>query len=377
MGGAVTQAVLRRLHRWIGLALALPLVVQALTGFILAADPFTSAIQNIPSSGGPLIRPDDLRNADVLAILNAASASVAADLVPVRWRVSPNAVIAVDFAPLGHQQPTAQVAVDALSSRVMSMRNDPDGFYRWVHSVHETLLLGPLGRGVIGWVGVALLLLALSGIPLWWPARGRWQAGFTVSRRAHGWRFQRELHGAAGIWMMALLLLQSVSGVALAFPQTFRAIAGLPAQGTRGGPVAGGAKVDPVRSIVAGVAAAEAAVPQAVLLDFRFPAVPGRPMMAVLLPPGRWAGTPATIVFMDPATARVLSIQDPGTASTGASVLNWLRALHEGGAAGPGGRVLICLFAIVLPLFPVTGIVMWTLRWRMRRRLALRQSANE
>ena len=38
MGRTVTRAVLRRVHRWIGLALALPLILQALTGLVLAAE---------------------------------------------------------------------------------------------------------------------------------------------------------------------------------------------------------------------------------------------------------------------------------------------------------------------------------------------------
>jgi uncharacterized iron-regulated membrane protein len=373
MGRTVIGSLLRRLHRWVGLALALPLIVQALTGLIMMADPFVASIRGVPSGNGLLTEPDDLRNLDAMAILATARAAVAADLVPTRWRVEPDAIIAVDFAQPGHQQAVAQVAVDTMFTTVISVRRDPDSFYRWVHSVHETLLMGPTGRGIVGWIGVALLLMALLGIPLWWPPGRRWKTGFTISHGAGGWRLQRELHGAAGIWLVALLLLQSVSGIALAFPQTARMIAGLPVpasrgQGTQGGGASSGAPVDPVRSIADGVAAAQAAVPWGLLRDLRRPAVPGRPMIAVLLPPGRWEGSPGAVVSMDPVTARVLSVQDPKTATVGVGVLNWLRALHEGGAAGPLGRAVMCLFAVALPLFPVTGIAMWTLRWRSRKR---------
>ncbi|MEA2739978.1 MAG: hypothetical protein QOH05_3285 [Acetobacteraceae bacterium] len=368
----MTRSLLRRVHRWIGLALALPLILEALTGLIMAADPFVASIVEIPSANGSLSAPDDLRGMDVAAILATARAAASVELVPVRWRVQPDAVVAVDFAVPGQQQPAEQVAVDAVLDRVVSVRRDPDTFYRWVHLLHETLLLGATGRDITGWFGVGLLLLGLSGIPIWWPPRRRWRTGFTIARGASGWRLQRDLHGAAGIWLIVLLLLQSLSGVTMAFPRTARALVGLPEPPRRADRPAPGAPIDPARAIAAGVAAAEAAMPEALLLDLRLPAVAGRPMMAFLLPPGRWEGSPRAVVTMDPTTARVLSMQDPATTPAGASVLNWLRAVHQGGAAGPAGRVLLCLFGLAMPLFPVTGIAMWVLRRRRRGRAATR-----
>ena len=369
----MTRAVLRRLHRWIGLVLVLPLIIQAVTGLIMAADPFIAAVLDVPPSNGWLSEPDDLLGVDVATILAAARTAVPEDVVPVRWRVDPDAIVAVDFAAPGHREAVAEVGVDALFTTVAWVRRDPGGFYRWVHSLHETLLMGARGRRLVGAIGIGLLLLGLSGIPLWWPKRGRWRAGVTVSRGASGWRLQRELHGAAGFWILALLLVQSISGIAMAFPQTARAIFGFPEAAPRRAHVSGAAKVDPVHSMVAGVAAAQAALPGAKLLDLRVPAVPGWPMMAVLLPSGHWQGSPPAIVTMDRATGRVLSMQDPETGSLGMSALNWLRAWHEGGAGGPAGRVLLCVFALVLVLMPVTGLAMWVLRWWQRRRAVSRR----
>lgn len=365
----MTNAVLRRLHRWIGLALAVPLIVQALTGLALTMEPFVAYVRGVPSANGPLIEAQDLRHVDAAAVLAAARAAVPPEQMPRRWRMLPGAMVAVDFAAPGQSSPAYQVGVDVGFMRAAWVRTDPDRLYRWVHSLHETMLSGQGGRAVIGWVGVGLLLLTGFGIPLWWPPRRRWTSGFSVSRTASGWRFQRQLHGAAGIWLVGLLMLQSVSGIALAFPQTARAIAGLPAAGTPVPRPAGEAAIDPVQAIVGGIAYAQAAVPTSVLQDLRLPPVPGRPMMAFLQPPGSWAGAPDVVVTMDPATAHVLSIQDPRSSSAGASLLAWLRAAHEGGAAGPAGRLLMGLFGVALPLFPVTGLAMWVLR-RGRRRVA-------
>jgi uncharacterized iron-regulated membrane protein len=364
----VTWAVLRRVHRWIGLALALPLILQAATGLILAADPFVSSIEGVPAAIGPLTAPSALRNVDATAILAAAHTAVPSDQQPSRWRMLPDASVAIDFTAPNQRLPASQVGVDVLSNQVMWVRQNPDSVYRWAHSLHETLLLGLQGRSIVGWIGVGLLLLALSGIPLWWPPRRRWRTGFTVTPRARGWRLQRELHGAAGIWMLLLLLMQSVSGIALAFPQTARAIAGLPTQPPRGGRSAGAPGLDPNHAIAAGIAAAEAQFPRATVQDLRLPGLADRPMVAFLRLDGDREGAPRATVMIDMTTARVLSIQDPRKAPIGLSVLNWLHAVHDGGAAGPAGRLVMCLFALMLPVFPVTGLAMWMLRRRQRRR---------
>jgi uncharacterized iron-regulated membrane protein len=363
----VIRTVLRRIHRWIGLALVVPLILQALTGLILAADPFVSAIEGVPAAIGPLTAPSNLRNVDAMAVLAAAHTAVPFDQQPSRWRMLPDAIVAIDFTAPGQRQPVTQVGVDILSTQVLWVRQNPDSFYRWAHSLHETLLLGLQGRSIVGSIGVGLLLLALSGIPLWWPPRRRWRTGFTVTPSARGWRFRRELHGAAGIWMLLLLLMQSISGIALAFPQTARAIVGLPGQPPRGRRPAGGG-LDPNHAIAAGIAAAEARFPRAAVQDLRLPGITDRPMVAFLRLDGAREGAPRAIVMMDMATAGVLSAQDPHNAPAGLSVLDWLRAMHDGSAAGPPGRLVTCLFALVLPLFPVTGLTMWMLRRRQRRR---------
>jgi uncharacterized iron-regulated membrane protein len=377
MGRTVTRTLLRKLHRWIGLALALPLIVQALTGLIMVADPFAASLANIPSANGPLVEPEDLRNVDATDVLNAARTAVPADLKPVRWRVQPDATVAVDFAALGHGQPQMQVGLDAFDAKVLWVRRNPDSVYRWVHAVHETFLFGASGRIFVGCIGAALLFMGLSGIPIWWPPRNRWKAAFGISRNATGWQFQRQLHGAAGIWIAALLLVQSLSGIAMAFPQTARALVGIPVQDVRRPRTAAAeAPPDPIPLIAAGIASAQAAMPRAVLLDLRLPPVPGRPMIARLIARDRWAGSPDIIVSMDPVTARILSVQDPAAAAIGASILNWLRSWHEGGAAGPAGRLLMCVFAIVLPLLPITGIAMWIIGWAKRRQPAARKTGQ-
>jgi uncharacterized iron-regulated membrane protein len=346
---------LRVLHRWAGLVLVLPLLVQGMTGFVLAVTPVWEALRTSPAVSQGVAQPAS-------AILAAAATP---GLVVVRFH--PGAPAVVDLAAPGGRLPQRQVMVDPVSLAVLGTRT-PSHFYRFMHSLHETLLLPPLGRSIVGWFAAGLLLMGLSGLVLWWPAPGRWRAAFTVAGRARGARLQRELHGAAGFYACVMLVVMSISGMTLAFPQTIRAALHFPAPRL---PRGDNAPFD----IDAVIARAQQAAPGASLVELRLPNAPGRPVMLSLHADGTLAGAPPIIAMIDPAGRFVLSLEDPRTESTGAAVLAWLRAIHFGQAFGPAWRAAVVLTGILLPLLTVTGATLWFLRQRNRNRLAQQRNA--
>jgi uncharacterized iron-regulated membrane protein len=358
------RAILRVAHRWLGLVLVLPMLCQGITGCVLALTPIWEDIRPEPAiSAGPF---------------QPASAIVAAaaqpGLVPVRYApaVAPYPAL-VGLAEPGQRGATLDVMIDPASLAVLGTRH-ASAVYIWVHSLHETLLLPTMpGRRIVGGCGIGLLLVGLSGLVLWWPAAlvpQRWRQAMTVTAKAKGARFQRELHGAAGFWFSAMLVVMSLSGVSLAFPQTIRSMLGGPdgpARRIEGAPRAEGPAVLDLDAILQ--RAAQAA-PGAVVTDVRLPNPPGRPVNVRMAIVGALKGTPPVVATVDPAGKLLLSLEDPRTASAGMLAMGWLRALHFGAAFGWPWRLLVILCGVVLPLLAVTGALMWLLKRRHRLRLA-------
>lgn len=86
---------------------------------------------------------------------------------------------------------------------------------------HDNLLAGPAGRTVNGIGALAVVLVALTGLVIWWPGISRWRRSLTV-RCGIGWRrFTWDLHSAVGFWSYAFILIFAVSGVYLCFPEMF------------------------------------------------------------------------------------------------------------------------------------------------------------
>jgi uncharacterized iron-regulated membrane protein len=363
----MSEPVLRRLrslHRWIGLVLVIPLLLQAATGFILAASPPFEAMRK------PLVRDPSEPARSIGAIVEAAQTEAPAGLVPSRYQagLGPGDPAEVDLARPSQRAAEARVYVDPGSLMILDWRDQPDGFYLWVHRLHETLLLpGPLGRSVVGWFGVGLFCLGLSGISIWWPRRGRWKAALSVPPSARGYRLQRALHGAAGGWMVAFLLLQSLSGASMAFPGFFAMILRAPAAKPSTSALHWTHTID----VDAIAAAIRLAAPGATIVSIRFPVQPGRPVIANLRPTGLSQGQtdePPIVVIADPFDGRVISVRDPRKEGPGANILAWLRALHSGEGLGFAWRAITCLLGLALPILPITGLTMWLLRRRDGRR---------
>lgn len=84
--------------------------------------------------------------------------------------------------------------------------------------LHDDLLAGPAGRRVNGLGALALLLLAATGLVLWWPGIDRWRRGLTVHRGV-GWkRFAWDLHSMVGFWSLGFLVVSGISGIYLCLP---------------------------------------------------------------------------------------------------------------------------------------------------------------
>lgn len=358
------RRVLRAVHLWMALVLCVPFVLIGLSGSALLLQ------REILRLTGPAASASGEAQS-VERMVAAARAAVAAE-ARASWidlPVGPRGAAIVQFE-LG-RRPTRRVdvAVDPVSLQVLGasdyVRRGP--IKSVLVDIHEYLMMPMhVGFPFVGWMGVALTLMGLSGIVLWWPRRGQWRAGFMLRRGTRGLRLHVDLHRVAGIWGLLMLLALSVSGIYLTFPATVTAMvkAVLPSElletdsDVAGSPHPGPIDHDHV------VKAARLAVTDAVVTGLQLPGAGNRPYVVQMEPVGFGPSTPAIMVTIDPKTAAVSYIDDPRAHPPAERVLNLLHALHFSVGLGRVWTVLVFL-AGLLPLFlAVTGLSIW---WRTRR----------
>ena len=340
----------RKLHRWLGIALALPLIAQAVTGCIIAFD--EPGMAGTTQASGARQK--------VSAIVAAAHAT-APDLLPSHYRTGPlpQSLARVDLAAPAQRDPELRLTIDPVTLAVVSVEQATQQYRRLARDLHENLLIPLLaGRSIVGWIGVGLLVLAITGVPLWWL---RPRLDLARGGKASNIWFLRELHAGVGIWLVAMLAVETVSGISLAFPRTIRSLLGIDARPVLNASADGG-----TLDIDAVVEQATTTVRGAQLTDLLLPRAPGRPAIAVMRIEAGWDGAPPAIAAISPSGRRVLSLQDPRE-QPAVALLGWLRALHTGAAFGLPWRAAVILLGLLLPLLPITGLLMWLRRHRRGR----------
>ncbi len=88
--------------------------------------------------------------------------------------------------------------------------------------LHDDLLAGPTGRSVNGVGALLIVVIAVTGIVVWWPGIRTWRRSLTVHRNAGGKRFIWSLHSMLGFWSLAFILLFGISGAYLGNPERFQ-----------------------------------------------------------------------------------------------------------------------------------------------------------
>ncbi len=266
-----------------------------------------------------------------------------------------------------------QILMDPVSGAPLQTQQAMTGWVRFFHDLHGHLFItGGLGREIVGWLGVAMLVLGCSGLYLWWPRSGQWKSAFTVRRKARGVRLNRELHGAVGIWSLVLFMVVNFTGVYIAFPQQIGAAVNTVFPGRDMRAAQFQARVEPMRgatpiALDEALALAKARIPDARFLNAFLPTRPDQALRIGMIRPGHSEGAPTISVIIDPWRKSIVDVFDPKTLSAGETIVAWQRPLHEGEGLGGVYKFLVFVSGVIVPIFAVTGFLMWWLKRRNRR----------
>ncbi len=226
----------------------------------------------------------------------------------------------------------------------------------WLSDLHTNLLSGRSGRFYNGLSSIAVTLLCISGLVVWWPGIARWRRSLLIDWRANWKRLNWDLHSAVGIWMFAFVFVWGVTGIYVCMPEPFNDFV---------------QKVSPSPP----QPRAQIVEPQARVLSVAEPVIapakPARPVETI------GPGDESTLLPPEPARPpRPRRPRIQPKLSVGETVLRWFYYLHFGNFAGWPVKALWVLLGLSPVLLFITGAIMWWNRVLSREARATRRRAS-
>lgn len=357
------RSLVRRLHLWLGLSLGALFVLLGLTGSALVFYEAVDALlhpQIRVSSSAPAPGWDS-------PLWDQALATVRAQW-PARsgaWRFEATGeagAIPARYQPpgVGHHGTRVMVWLSPDGRQVLREADWGSYLMTWLYDLHMDLLLQAPGRAAVGWSGLLLLLLLLSGLWAWWP-RGSWRRALHFKRDAVPVRRLRDIHKLVGLAGLPWLLVLVLTGVMLALPE--------PSNALLAGSLGPVRKLPPPRSVAASgtpirisqaLAVARQAMPQGRLAWVEAPGqAQGAFLVRVQQPGDPSHRFPHSFVHVDQYSGRIVAIQDRQRFGASNTINNWLHPLHDASVGGLPLRVAAVLAGLVPALLFVTGLLRW------------------
>ena len=332
------RTFLRWTHLVLGLTAAAFLALVSLTGaYITFQDPLARWLNPVP-----VVR-QAAGAADVGRIVAAVEQQFpGAGVATVEVRAHEATVVRLVDRTTVHVDPGSGVILSSRPGRFASLEN----LTAVMRRLHTNLVLGPKGRAIVTLATAEALLLALTGLWLWWRKR-HWQ--FRPFRGSL-FRISWDLHNATGIWFVVPVLAMAATGILLSVPQPVYRLAGAEPAPWLDAPQS--------RAMQDG----ESRAPLSTILAVADSVRPSVPVTRLAMPPGtrgafavRKAGE---TIYVDQYSASVIEIRPERALTAADEAILAVEDIHTGARFGVPGQAIMTLGSLMLSVMTVTGAVL-------------------
>lgn len=324
-------------HLVLGLTGALLLVIVGVTGaYITFQKPLERWLTPVPAI------PEFTGHADFARIVRAVENEFSSSgVATVDVRTHEATVVRLRDRTTVFIDPHQSTIIGSRPIRFASLEN----LTAVMRRLHIELLMGRKGALLVTLATVEALLLALTGLWLWWRKKG-WRFG---RLRGSIYRMSWDLHNATGLWFLVPVIAMAITGILLFVPGTVYRVTGPPAPFLEK-PVS--TRVDSAQPPVALAVALRAA-------DSALAGEPTRQLTIPGSPQGAYDVDKSTAtVFVDQFSGAVLGVRPSRVPNAGDRAILAVHDLHTGELLGPLGQVVMTLGSLALVLMTLTGVVL-------------------
>ena len=247
--------------------------------------------------------------------------------------------------------------------------------FGFVLQLHRFLVMGDTGRNITGACTLILVFFCLSGLYLRWPRQvASWRVWLTLDWRKKGRSFNWDLHSVFGTWCLVAYLLSALTGLYWSYDWYSQGLTKLLSDAPQNervrkrGPAPEGpapvANYDAIWSSIYSNAG-----PGLSAYNIRMPAIAGQPATVFYLLENSPHDRALNQINLDPASGEVKSHDLYASKTLGSQLLTSVYALHTGSYFGLAGRIILTVSSLLMPLFFITGWLLYLDRRRKKRQV--------
>lgn len=317
-------------------------------------------------------------------VLMARAAEAAPDkrVIGVGLNAEPTLAAQVVYAGGRRGEP---VYINPYTGELLGKPERGDTFLHVAEDIHRWLALGDVGKAITGASTLILVVLALSGLYLRWPRNAAsWRAWLTLDLARKGRSFLWDLHAVAGTWVLAIYLLAALTGLYWSYDWYRNALfelTGAPRPTQMGGPggqakPGAGPRADgrpgaaarpggegggagPAVEVAQVWAVFQREVPAWSSVNLRLPERPGAGIELRYLDADPAHERASNTLTLDAKTLAVTKHERYADLAGGAKLMRSVFVLHKGSYFGTAGTVLVMLASLGMPLFAITGWMLY------------------
>lgn len=329
-----------KIHKWIGLALAAPVILIFLSGSALVWK------ENFDALLHPSRQIDQAPSKDPSFYAAAAARGLepGEHIASLTYPSGKGAVLVT--VANGDAPERTRYFLHPASGRLIDRSPLYDRPMLLLHKLHGSLLMNWMGSRIVAWISVILLASAFSGLWLWWPMKGPWARGLRWARTQST---NTNIHHQAGFWIAIPLVVLSLTGASITFPRVFNRLLGH----------ATAVRAEAARSVAPPLDHPRLTIRQA-LAKGGFDSE-SRLKIAVwpTVMDGHWH-----FQFIGLQGVHSVTVDDAKGESTPftpepETTMRLMRRVHDGTGMPLLWQILIFLTGLVGPLLAVTGVIIW------------------
>ena len=360
-------------HRWMGIVLGLPVAIIGFTGSLILLVPLMLSLQH-----GDLLKASPVSKSEFqspsawVAAVRAANdlkLEIIAVSAPNKSPIASDNALIIGHTHVGLEGDYHRVfVVDPYTAKLKGYFEFETSYAFIPTGIHTSLMIPMVGLDVVAILGVITVISVITGLYLWWPRPKALRAALTFKTSSRGIARWFNLHNVLGIYTALALLVLSITGVWMLRPDWIEPGVTLVS------PIRGA----PAETIMAKAGSCPSPTNAEQALTLARQKLPENQVAYLLSPEddrkffevnmtsqldwNRRDGD--TTVFVDPACPRVVAVTDGRSLSAGEAAKRATVPFHNGLAFGLFGQIMVFLAGLSLPIFYLSGMILW---WRRRK----------